>query len=336
MTTIGMLSHRKDPRTVFKSYAYAAAAKMEGADFFFFSPGRVNFNKQTILAWVYEKGEWTEKTVPFPDVIYNAGAPMTEKQEIVFEKLRQNIPFTSHSIGDKISVYDRIEKDGAYSSYLIPSAKVTKFDEIIDLLKKYAEIIVKPSSGAQGSDVIYIQQKDDQYIVDHVQVFTKEELKDFIENKTKETKFLSQPFINSKTKNGLAYDFRLHTQKNGDGQWVLTSIYPRIAAEGLVPNLGRGGYIAEFESFLKHEFDEEYYNVKRTLEQFAVQFSTHFEGLYDELLDELGIDVGIDANQKIWIFEVNWRPGPPIPFNLELDVTRNMIRYACYLHRLFS
>ena len=46
MTLIGMLHHRKDPKTVIKSYAYAAVAKAEGAKFFYFSPGTVNFVNQ--------------------------------------------------------------------------------------------------------------------------------------------------------------------------------------------------------------------------------------------------------------------------------------------------
>lgn len=36
MTIIGMLHHRKDPKTVIKSYAYAAVAKAEGINFFIF------------------------------------------------------------------------------------------------------------------------------------------------------------------------------------------------------------------------------------------------------------------------------------------------------------
>ena len=65
-------------------------------------------------------------------------------------------------------------------------------------------------------------------------------------------------------------------------------------------------------------------NIQRYLERFAVSFSNHFDSLYDNVLfDELGIDVGIDEDQKLWLFEVNWRPGAPNIFNLELDVARN-------------
>ena len=35
--------------------------------------------------------------------------------------------------------------------------------------------------------------------------------------------------------------------------------------------------------------------------------------------------------QKLWIYEVNWRPGCPPAFYLELDVVKNTIQYAVYL-----
>lgn len=52
---------------------------------------------------------------------------------------------------------------------------------------------------------------------------------------------------------------------------------------------------------------------------------------FKEHIDELGIDIGLDDMKKIWIFEINWRPGSPPAFYLETDVVRNMIRYCIYL-----
>lgn len=100
----------------------------------------------------------------------------------------------------------------------------------------------------------------------------------------------------------------------------------------ITSNLGSGGYTAYLDHFLQKEFNDDWFNVKRSLEHFSLSFSNHFDSLYDDFpLDELGIDVGIDENQRLWLFEVNWRPGIPIIFNGELDVARNSIHYAKYL-----
>ncbi len=329
-----MLSHRKDPRTVFKSYAYAAAAKMEGVNFYFFSPARVNFNERNIKGWVYENGQWIQKKVPFPDVIYNSSPPQTEKQEEIVDRLREIIPFTSHSIGNKLDVYYKIKNANLFAQYLIPYLEITKPQDVLKFLTHYNEIVIKPLNGHQGQNILYISGNGKRINVQQNKktlVMNRTEFENFIKDLIKNMSYFAQVFINSKTKRGLATHFRLHTQKNAEGEWRLTTIFPCIAQQGIVANLSNGGYTMMFEEFIKQEFDNEYYNIKRYLEVFSTNFTKHFDSLYDNRLDELGIDVGLDKNHKIWIFEVNWRPGTPPTFSLELDVAKQMIRYARYL-----
>jgi hypothetical protein len=155
------------------------------------------------------------------------------------------------------------------------------------------------------------------------------ELTRYLHPLIKAQKFLIQPFIECKTKNGLTYDFRLHVQKNGKGKWEITLIYPRISGNAkMISNISSGGYRGELASFLKDEFDEDSIKVKESLEVFALSFSAHFDTLYEHSFDELGIDVGIDANQRLWLFEVNWRPGSK---NREFDVGKRLIPYCKYL-----
>ncbi len=330
-----MLSHRKDPRTVFKSYAYAAAAKMEGVGFYFFSPGRVKFTDRSIDGWIYENGQWIQKSMPFPDVIYNASPPQTDKQEDVVARLSEMIPFTSHSIGDKLDVYYKIKDAKVFAQYLIPSIELTRSQDVFEFLRQYESIVMKPLIGHKGQNIYFVERNKETYNVQLNKTTTvalnEKEFEDFISSQIINNTYLAQVFVESKTKNGLSTHFRLHTQKGGEGEWNLTTIYPCMAQQGIVANISSGGYTMLFENFLKQEFDDEYYNIKRYLEQFAIHFTKHFDRLYHNILDELGIDVGLDKNHKIWIFEVNWRPGSPPTFSLELDVAKQMIRYARYL-----
>ncbi len=145
-----------------------------------------------------------------------------------------------------------------------------------------------------------------------------------------------QPYIQSITKSGQVYDFRLHVQKNGEGKWVVTTVYPRIAPNGsIIPNINNGGFTNYLDPFLEQEFKEEAYNIRRMLEHFSLALAHHLDEIqmekFGEVIDEIGIDVGLDQQQKIWMYEVNWRPGCPPAFYLELDVVINSIRYAMYL-----
>ncbi|ARU61971.1 alpha-L-glutamate ligase [Tumebacillus avium] len=334
MTLVGFLHTRKDPRKILKLYAFAAAAKAEGVEFFYFTAGRVNLNERTIRGLVLENGSWVEQNFPFPDVVYNDSSPSGPGEEVI-DELREIIPFTARSVGDKMTVYERIEEGRRFDQYLIPSLEVRDPQEVLRYLKKHEMVIFKPVWGHQGIGVVRLEKKDGDYtcLEKGVSVtYNKQELSQFLQERLDEVVHLVQPFIITKTRAGQAYDFRLHVQKNGSGDWVITSIYPRVAPSGsIIANLSSGGYAAILRSFLEHEFAEQAYDIQRDLEQFALGMAAHMDEIYDESFDELGIDVGLDEKGKIWLFEVNWKPGVPPVFYLELDVAKNSIGYAAYL-----
>ncbi len=339
---IGMLHHRRDPQKVFKSYAYAAVAKAEGAELLYFTPKAVDFAQQTIHGYVYENGYWQKKDSPFPEVVYNAGSPeKLDRSSEILAKLKELIPFTTYSIGNKMRVYQRLKSEGEFMQYLIPSVIIHSIGRFFNNFKIYRKVVFKPVNGRKGLGITYIENVRDQYNVklgetDHL--FSYEELSNFVSQKLREEPYLLQPYINCKTKSGTSYDIRLHVQKNGEGEWVTTAVYPRFGPEGsIVSNINSGGSTNYLVPFLKQEFGEEYFNIKRYLEHFSIQLARHMDEVqqkyFSERIDELGIDVGLDDLGKIWIYEVNWRPGCPPTFYLELDVVRNMIKYAMFLAR---
>jgi hypothetical protein len=96
----------------------------------------------------------------------------------------------------------------------------------------------------------------------------------------------------------------------------------------MISNISSGGYRGELSPFLKDEFGEEADKIKGFLERFALSFSSHLDTLYEHPFDELGIDVGIDYLERLWLFEVNWRPGSK---NREFEVAKRLIPYCHYL-----
>lgn len=339
---IGMLHHCKHPQKVIKAYAYAAVAKAEGAELLYFSPRGIDLEKRIIHGYVYENGSWQNTESPFPNVIYNSGSPeKLDRSKEIIEKLKEDIPFTTFSIGNKMRIYERLRTAGVFSPYLIPSKIIHSPRGFFDFFNQYRNIVFKPVNGRKGQGVTFIRRINDQF---HLLVSTDDyalnydELRAYVSSKLQEEPYLVQPYINCKTRSGQVYDFRLHVQKNEDGKWVITTIYPRIGPLGsIVSNINSGGSTNYLVPFLKQEFGAEYFDVKRYLEQFSLQLADHMDQLqqegFSETIDELGIDVALDDMRKIWIYEINWRPGCPPAFYLELDVVRNMIRYAMFLAR---
>ncbi|MCM3637615.1 YheC/YheD family protein [Sporosarcina luteola] len=340
MTIIGMLHHRKDPDTVMKAYAFAAVAEAEGAKFFYFSPGEVNFLNRTIKGQVYEKGEWKTKIMPFPNVIYNAGSPeKLSKSKETIEKLKREIPFTTYSIGNKWSVNRRLKEAKDFANYLIPTEVVKSADHFFKFLTAFEKVVFKPIDGRKGKGIFFIVQEGDRFTVKGEgtnKIYGQSQLNGFIKQKLSKETFIVQPYIQSVTKTGQVFDFRLHVQKNGDGEWVITTIYPRIAPQGsIIANINSGGYTNYLDPFLEHEFKEEAFNIRKKLEFFSLSLAKHLDELqmekFGEVIDEIGVDVGMDDQLKLWIYEVNWRPGCPPAFYLELDVVKNTIKYAMYV-----
>ncbi|MDQ0215843.1 UDP-N-acetylmuramoyl-tripeptide--D-alanyl-D-alanine ligase [Oikeobacillus pervagus] len=340
MTLIGMLHHRLDPRTVIKSYAYAAVAQAEGARLVYFSPGKVNFVNRTIKGQVYENGSWVERITPFPDVIYNAGSPekLAQSNRII-KKLKAEIPFTTHSIGNKWGVHNRLKEAKKFSNHLIPSEIIKTSDDFFKFIVAFQKVVLKPIDGRKGRGILFINKKEDVFEVvmnSNRSNYSKQQLRELIDSTLSKGTHILQPYIQSVTRSGQVFDFRLHIQKNGKGEWVITTIYPRVAPPGsIIANINNGGFTNYLDPFLQQEFKEEAFNIRRTLEFFSLSLAKHLDELqmihYGEVIDEIGVDVGLDENLKIWIYEVNWRPGCPPAFYLELDVVIHTIKYAIYL-----
>ncbi|WP_044337143.1 YheC/YheD family protein [Rossellomorea aquimaris] len=332
MVLVGMLHYRKRPHDVKKAYAYAAVAKMEGISFFYFSYQQVDFDEKVIQGWIYEKGQWIQKKMGFPDVVINSSSPKTKRQSSILKRLKNKTILTSHSVGNKMTVYQKVMKGEEFQSNLIPSFKLNGVQEVHDLFRDHSILVIKPFSGNHGRDVFFLEKDSDHFLLMegiHTRKFQREEFNNWIQQLIKDRNFLIQPFVSCLTQAGLTYDFRIHVQKNGQGQWVTNLIYPRISGNGKkISNISSGGYRGEWIPFLKEEFGDKAERLKRSLETFASAFPAHFETLYPYSFDELGIDVGIDQNLRLWIFEVNWRPGSR---HREFEVAKRMLPYCLYL-----
>jgi hypothetical protein len=330
-----MLHHRLDPNKVKKSYAFAAVAKAENINFFYFTPEKVNFSNNTIIGQMYDNGEWYKKAFPFPDVIYNSGNPNSYKAQTILNHLRSFIPFTSHPVGSKMKVYRKVKNGQIFAQHLIPS-KIIEDIETIDLVMlDYLQVIIKPVAGHQGIGVIFIEKAGENYhLIEKDTSFnlTRAEFINSINDRINKEDYLVQPYINSKTKDGNAYDYRLHVQKNGQGHWIITCIYPRIGPrDSIITDFTIGGSTLPIEHFLRLEFPLNHLEIYQQLVEFALGLARHLDEIYLMSFDELGFDVALDTEGKIWLYEVNWRPDLPPTFSLDLDVIKNTLQFAVYL-----
>lgn len=331
MVEVGLLHNHSRPEKVKKAYAFQAVALMEGIHFFCFTYGDVDVEMEKINGWVYQ-GEWVRVERNFPDIVINSCSAKTKIHKKIRNKLKEKSIFTSHYVGHKMKVYKKILKGVTFADYLIPSFPVRDGLDVLAFLEDKPRGVFKSYRGNQGKKVFFLEKAGAIYMVKkgvEEQRFDKEGIVSFIENLIVKEKWLIQPYIQARTKNGRSYDFRLHMQKNGLGDWEITLIYPRLSSgERLNSNISSGGSRVELIPFLRKEFPNSWTLVMEKLEVFSLEFTKHFENLYKRPFDELGIDVGLDQDGKLWIFEVNSRPGCK---QREFEVAKRHLAYCRYL-----
>ena len=327
-----MFHKRKDPNKVSRAYLYSAIVRNEGAEFCYFTARNINFSKRSIKGKYYEAGSWKEKIFPFPDVIINASSQDTPKQELAEMKLKEIVPFTNFPVGTKTAVYRRIIEGECFRDHVIPYRFVRSNDDVYDFIKLYGKVILKPIRGHHGNNVISIEEKRDLYIVHEktkIREYLPFEFDEYLNKLRSKKRILVQKFINCRLRTGEPYDFRMHLQKNRQGRWVVTIIFPRVASMNkVITNLSQGSQMIELPRFLINEFGNEAKNIEKMLHDFSLNFIVHFESLYPYHFDELALDVGLDKDRKIWIYEVNWRPGHVF---IEVKTAKNAIDYAIFL-----
>jgi UDP-N-acetylmuramoyl-tripeptide--D-alanyl-D-alanine ligase len=337
-----MMHHKQDPSRVNRAYACASVAKAEGIPFYYFTPDEVDIQNETINGFVYEDGRWTRRNLPFPDVVYNTGSPQEFKSySSTINVLKKRVPFTTMALGNKRRVYERLTKANKYMEYLPETEVIRSPSDPIQFLEKYSRIVIKPADGRKGIGVVFVELTPQGIRVTEAQqsrILSLAQFSQYIKDTLLNKDHLVQPYIKSVTKHGLACDFRLHVQKNGQGEWVFVAAFVRVAPPGtIVCNISSGGYFNYLKAFLIHEYGERYRIIRKKLQHFALGLANHLDEIHAEKfksrLDELGIDIGIDENEQIWLYEVNWRPGSPPALYLELDVIKNALQYAVYVAR---
>lgn len=306
---IGMLRYAKQPSSHIQYAAQQANAL--GCDFIYFHPEDVNVQAQQITGLWYKNGEWIRLISRYPDVIDNAKS--RPKYREVFKELESKVPFTTHRIGNKDVIADRLIKNKTFAPMVIPHELLQTTEQVFDFLEQYEKVIIKPTNQRNGRGIHFIMKYEGEYIYhDGVEgyMMNQEILQEKINSLIKPNTMI-QPFIHSMTKEGQPFDIRIHVRRNGEGQWEVLKIYPRLGELGSACSTTKPVVSEEYslEQLLSENFEEDQaMNILAEIKAFASLFPEKLQANYTKPLDALGIDLGIDPNGKLWIFEVNTTP----------------------------
>lgn len=315
--------------------ALAQQALAQDVKLVFFSSKNVNTTLEQINGKYFDGQDWVSCKIPYPDVMINELPALLSKRDSVEKKIRARIHCTTYLIGGKADIYEKVSKHSEYKNLVIPSFVVNSGQEILDLFDKYDRIVLKPTGGRQGKGIYFITRSSDKntiHIKDHTTVKSWDvpTFTGVMDLMIKDKKYIAQPYVECRTKQGEPYDFRVHVQRRGDGNWAVTKTYPRMgAADSILSNISRGGRTQEITHFLEHEFGQKKsIEILEHLHATALGLAKHINSFYRFKIDELGIDLAIDTSGNMWLYEAN--TGPQTRYH-EAERAVHTIAYAKYL-----
>lgn len=339
--TIGIYHDKGSPQNFYSKERVEALfneAEKQSCDIFMFSSEDINRKKEKILVSQNDSEERTERDLP--NVIYNLFPTILRGQSETEKWLRDRVPFVKFPVGDKLGLPEKLLRESDLGYLFIPFVGVTSIEKVLIFLNKHKKGVLKKAAAARGENIFFIQRKNEDRFVVEVNkkpiLMNKEGFTNWINDYIISERYILQQYKEFKTKKQEPYDIRSHIQKDGNGQWEVTRIYPRIGSKkSILSNISVGGRTQDITQFLIEEFGESKgYEYKEKLENLSLEIAQNVDRVYNYAIDELGLDLAFDHTGRIWMHEANG--GPQTKYH-EKERAVNAIAYAKYLgeNRMF-
>ncbi|MBA4535644.1 YheC/YheD family protein [Bacillus aquiflavi] len=302
--------------------------KAVGALPFVFGEQHIDWEKGLIKGYFYENQVWETREIPFPNVIYDRLPNRRSENKTIQRKIKQKlqdeylIPWYNPGFFNKLDIHNMLLNVGEVKSFLPETHSFSSFSHIENMLFQYGHIYIKPMNGSLGLGVhqilhdkhenVYYCRYRDKYGENKLKKFpTLEKLIHHIFTNRKLEKMLIQQGIHLIRVNKRLVDFRIHTNKDDQGDWKVTAIAAKIAGPGSpTTHVKNGGEIKTLREVFPDDEVRKQYEEKLT--NTALLLSKALENQVDGIIGEIGFDLGIDKNGDIWLFEANSKPGRSI------------------------
>jgi glutathione synthase/RimK-type ligase-like ATP-grasp enzyme len=334
-------------------YSLCKAGLSLGISVFMFSPADVNWGGLSIAGHTLDiNGHWITRAYPLPLTVYNRSFSQNIQQyqqqiKALRELKSRGSLIINTGLKGKWDVHRALQKDPAIRPYLPRTIKYQGPQTLRLWFQQYQEAFLKPHSGSQGKGTMHIEQEPTGSYIVSGRNFRNERLREhfvdldrlsvWVQRWVRSRIFLVQEYLDLNTIDGYVYDIRVLVQKNGEGRWQTTGMAVRKGAQGSsTSNLHGGGSALPVSPFLKQEYGSAAASrIVNTLNDLAGELPVKIEGRFGRFC-ELGLDFGVDKGGRVWLLEVNSKPGRSVFRKLRMKQERihsivNPLLYASYL-----
>jgi hypothetical protein len=319
-----------DRSTMFKRWIQAGES--EKPFIYVFTPEMVDWNRKTISGWYYKKDSagqmhWVRLISPLPDVVYervpNRKAEALPHVQNCIEKLKETklCQIFNQGFFNKWSIHLLLSNHSTTTefipeTYLSPSTGILEY-----MLEKHQMVYLKPSGGSLGLGIFRIIHNPREGYYCRFHEGEKNVLHRFhsIEKLIQHyfgpqgerfKKYLVQQGIRLIKHEDRPVDFRVHMHKDRSGNWTVVAVGAKAAGSGCVTTHVRtGGFVIPSDELFQNAFGDHALNVENSIRETAILIAQVLEQQVDGPLGELGMDMGVDRNGRVWLFEINSKPG---------------------------
>ncbi|MFC7442817.1 YheC/YheD family protein [Laceyella putida] len=333
----------------------AQEGKKWGIEVFVFVPMDINWRERTVSGWtVQSHATWVKATKPLPSLIYDRCYYSNQKQfneyQPYIKRLRTDpqIHLLGTPLKGKLQTFDILKRNDNLHPYLPPTILYQSAKEVFLFLEKYRGALVKPNGGSHGRGVAAILPQSTGYQIrgrDQMNrpmsrhIKSKEELTSWLNSFINHSRYLVQPYLSLYTPDRRPFDIRILIQKNEQMQWEITGMAVRTGKpQSITSNLHGGGEAVSIQTFLEtHYSRQDIASILSQLTRISQQVPQTIEAYHGNLV-ELGLDIGIDQHGRIWILEVNSKPGRTIFIKTgELELRERAVQLPIrYAHALLE
>lgn len=291
-----------------------------------FSPESIDWLRRKVAGYRYDVRErcWKRGVYPLPlllyDRIFYTGSQHISRVKPIIDRLeRRGVRFLGRGLPGKWKVYTMLKDEEPIQPFL-PDTSIYQPGLGWRLkLKQYGHLFLKPSSSSHGRGVISLRLEKDgikakgrtwKNSLFQRRFTSTSSCQWWLSQTIGQRQYIIQPFLNLMTEDQIPFDLRILLQKDEQGRWAETGRVIRIGQKGkLTSNLHGGGTAVEALPFLVRYYQvDQIAAINRQLTQLLSHLPYCLEKRHGPLF-ELGIDVGIEPTGKVWLLEVNSKPG---------------------------
>lgn len=301
------------------------ACGLYGGFVYFFTPDDLGGGTGSVPGWVLQQGRWIKRTFPAPDVLYNRLTSRKLENKPIVQHFMRDVKSRGATVFNemylnKTDVFQALRRESSLSELLPESYHFKNFAMLKAMCGKYQTVFLKPVTGSLGKGIIKIsRQSEGGYQVSYTGLngvrrmgyATLAQLFSSISSQMKAKRYQIQQGLRLMEVGGRPVDFRALVQRNQHGQWAITSVMARIAANNtFVSNLARGGTLSTVsDAVAKSNLPQgSRPAVGPKLRNAAINIARGIESQIEGHFAELGVDLAVDTGGRVWLLEVNSKP----------------------------